>query len=207
MFAKFEKTRKYGPEFTRVCNATKLIHSVICHAFTAADETVVIGQLTKELMKVLRSDKMNQSGDRNFKDARLDLLIGFDFNSTMKLNNIFIENYIAVINKRSGNLHIDIPSFQPFRSIIAPGVYPHYRFYCIAAAFDFESLNCQCCQQKTGMLSFEKISPAISFDFRLTTYSGYHLFLFLALDLYSGSKGINGQNQNSSMAIVQIAGG
>ena len=96
-------------------------------------------RLTREMLKVVKSDTRSIRGERNILSGDLTLLKGFEFNEGGKLGTSLFIPFVTKIDRAAGILDISIPDFVPGDSIASPQGATHFRFISAAAEIDFEN--------------------------------------------------------------------
>jgi hypothetical protein len=81
----------------------------------------MVSRLTKQMVKVIQMDAVNPRGERNVIDGEAELLLGFEFNINGKLGTTLYAPYTSNIDRPTGILTVDIPSYIPSNMIAAPG--------------------------------------------------------------------------------------
>lgn len=123
----FARTRENGAEFGRAGNAGKVLRSAIRALLLNTADSRMIARLTREMMKVIQADTVNERGLRNVIDGEAELLTGFEFNANSKLGTVLFAPFTQSINRVTGVLEINIPSFIPVNMIAAPSGATHYK--------------------------------------------------------------------------------
>src|SRR5436189_1906032 len=123
----FQRTRENGFEFGRACFAGKLLRNAIRTLVQNTSDSKMVGRLTKEMMKVIKADETNPRGQRNVIDGESSLLKGFEFNINSKLGTTIFAPFTASINRATGELTVNIPSFSPVNMIAAAGGTTHFK--------------------------------------------------------------------------------
>src|SRR5258708_36725152 len=90
------------------------------------------------MMEVAKGDPINARGLRNVTDGDLGLLESFEFNEKKMLKVILGVDYSANIDRASGSMKIEIPSFIPREKLVpAPGA-THFKILSAGAEIDFD---------------------------------------------------------------------
>ena len=79
----FQRTRENGAEFGRAGKAGKVLRNSIRQLLQNVNDSRMVSRLTKEMVKVIQMDATNPRGQRNVIDGEAELLIGFDFLSSI----------------------------------------------------------------------------------------------------------------------------
>ena len=98
----------------------------------------MMSRLTKEMVKVIQAAAINARGLRNVIDGEAELLEGFKFNIEAQLSTSFYAPYTYSMDRATGIVSLQIPSFIPAHMIAAPSGATHYQLTVAAAEIDFE---------------------------------------------------------------------
>src|SRR5690349_2696653 len=134
----FERTRENNAEFGRAGKASKLMRTAFRPIIQNASDGRMISRLTAQMFKVIKEDTVNTRGQRNVIDGEAALLQGFEFNNQGKLTTTIFAPYTATLDRTTGNVVINIPSFIPNQMVAAPDGTTHFKFSMAAAEIDFE---------------------------------------------------------------------
>ncbi|HEU5147361.1 MAG TPA: hypothetical protein VFT90_11630 [Chryseosolibacter sp.] len=134
----FQRTRENNADFSRAGRAAKLLRNAFRGLLIATADRSVTGNLTREIMKVIQADQINPRGQRNVIDGEPILLEGFDFNRQGPLVKTFFAPFTAFINRATGTMVLDIPTFSIESGMQVPEGATHVRLKSAGAAIDFE---------------------------------------------------------------------
>ena len=82
----FQRTRENGAEFGRAGKAGRLLRTSVRPLLLKAADGRVASRMTREMVKVVKSDTSNNRGERKVTEGDVLLLKGFEFNQNGKLN-------------------------------------------------------------------------------------------------------------------------
>ena len=122
----FQRTRENGAEFGRAGAAGKVLRTSLRSLLQNTADSRMVGRLTREMMKVIQADAVNERGLRNVIDGEAELLEGFDFNVNGKLGTTLYAPFTGAINRVTGELVVTIPAFVPANMVAAPGGSTHF---------------------------------------------------------------------------------
>lgn len=178
----FERTRENMAEFERAGRSGKLLTDALRAVVNSASDPLQAARLTKAMSKVVKSDKVNDRGQRKVSEGNLQLLRGFDFNVDAKLTTVFFAPYTATVDRATGTLKVDIPVFVPKTLVKAPGNTTHFSIVCGAAEIDFDGGTQKGANVSTAELQYGmEPTEAISLSNVLTPNSTGALFLVLGV--------------------------
>jgi hypothetical protein len=134
----FERVRENGAEFSRAGKATKVLLDALKPLLKKTADRRVTSRLTRDMMKVVKADKTSSRGFRNVLDGEVALLEGFEFNIGSALGTSLFVQLNATIDRLTGKLTAQLPSFIPTDLINAPQGATHYRILSAGVEADFE---------------------------------------------------------------------
>jgi hypothetical protein len=170
----------------------------------------MIARLTKEMMKVIKADATNPRGQRNVIDGESELLKQFEFNANSKLGTTLYAPFTGSINRISGELTINVPSFIPVNMIAAPNGATHFKIVSAGTEIDFENGNYVADVKTTATLPWDSSATAvINLVNLVTANSTKPLFLSLGVEFYQEVNSIMYPLKNgafNSLALVEVSG-
>lgn len=160
------------------------------------------------MMKVIKADAVNERGQRNVIDGEALLLTGFDFNIGSKLNSTLFAPFTATINRVTGLLSINVPSYVPANMIAAPAGATHFKLVSAGTSVDFENKVFEALQQTSGYVALDgTTTPVLTLDHQLAVNSTHPLFLVLGIEFYQEVNGTFYSLKNgafNALSIVQV---
>lgn len=206
----FIRTRENGEEFGRAGKAGKLLRTAFRAMVQKASDTYMVGRLTKEFVKVIQADQVSVRGKRNVIDGEAELLQGFEFNLNGRLQSTLYAPFVANINRVTGDLSVDIPSFIPGDMIAAPAGATHYKVSYGLAEIDFESEKFVNNLQTLGESPIDQVPTA---PHNLTSNIGANstkpLFIALGIEFLQSVNGVLYNLKNgayNALSIVAVSG-
>lgn len=170
----------------------------------------MVSRLTQSMVKVIQADTTSERGLRNVIDGEAELLAGFEFNIRGKLGSSLFAPYTAGINRVSGEISVDIPSFIPSNVIAAPGGTTHFKIISAGLEIDFEAETFVEQHTETAILAWDATPTAvISHVNTVTANSTKPLFLTLGLEFYQEVNGSMYSLKNGAynpLALIQVSG-
>jgi hypothetical protein len=181
----FERTRENMAEFEWAARSGKLLTDAFRPVFGNASDSRQTARMSRAMSKVIKSDKLNDRGQRKVSDGDLQLLRGFEFNVEAKLTTVFFTPYTATIDRSTGTLKVDIPAFVPKKGLKAPHNTTHFSVVCGAAEINFDTGTQKGANSSTAELAFGKEPiQAISLSNVLTPNSTEAFFLVLGVTFH-----------------------
>ncbi len=201
----FQRTRENGAEFGRAGKAGKLLRQAFRPLLQHASDSKMVSRLTTEMMKVIQADATSERGLRNVLDGEAALLTGFDFNAGGKLGTTLYAPYTASINRATGALTVDVPSFVPVNVLSAPEGATHYQLLSAGAVVDFENQSFVMDDASTAPLPIDS-SPSAGqqLESQVTPASTKPLFLILGIAFYQQVNGTLYPLKNGAFNALQI---
>lgn len=206
----FQRTRENNAEFAKAGKAAALLRNAIRPVLQKAKDSRVTPRLLTEFLKVIKADATNPRGQRNVIDGETELLQGFNFNNNAPLGSTLFAAQTATINRVTGQLTIDIPSFVPEQAIVAPAGTTHFKILASAAAINFEQEEYESSAEETAMLPLDAApTAAINLACTVTPNSTHPLFLVSGIQFYQF---VNGNYYSlkdgsfNSLQLVKVSG-
>lgn len=206
----FQRTRENGAEFGRAGKAGKVLRNALRSLIQNITDGRLIARLVKEMMKVIHEDTVNPRGMRNVIDGEAALLEGFEFNSNSKLGTTLYAPFTATINRVTGKLTVNIPSFAPANMVAAPAGATHFKIVSSGVEIDFENETSVEDIQSTAELPWNAEATAvINLENSVTPNSTKPLFLALGIEFYQEVNGVKYPLKTgtfNSLALVKVSG-
>lgn len=206
----FQRTRENGAEFGRAGKAGKYLRTALRSLLQNVSDSRMIARLTKEMMKVIKADETNPRGFRNVIDGEAELLKGFEFNINSKLGTTLFAPFTGTINRVSGELTVNVPSFIPVNMVAAPGGATHFKIVSAGTEIDFEQGNYTADVKTTAALPWNATATAaINLVNSVTANSTKPLFLVMGIEFYQQVNGTLYSLKNgafNALALVDVSG-
>ncbi|MGL1885473.1 MAG: hypothetical protein OCD76_03070 [Reichenbachiella sp.] len=135
----FQRTRENGSEFGRAGKAGRVLRNAFRLMLQNSADSRVTSRLTKEMVRVVKSDTTHPRGERTASDGEIGFLEGFDFNIDSKLSSTMYADYTPSIDRVAGELGVSIDAMVPGNSIVFPSGATHVKIQAGAAEIDFEN--------------------------------------------------------------------
>lgn len=154
----FQRTRENNSEFGRAGKAGKIMRTAFRGALLKAADGRMVSRLTQRMVKVIQADSTSERGLRNVIDGEAELLAGFEFNIRGKLGTSLFAPYTAAIDRVTGELTVDVPSFIPTNMVAAPSGTSHYKIISAGAEIDFEAETFVVANSETAILPWDAVA-------------------------------------------------
>ena len=179
----FQRTRENGSEFGRAGTAGKILRTSLRSLLVNSADGRMVSRLTQAMVKVIQADMISVRGLRNVIDGEAELLNGFEFNIRGKLGTSLFAPFVAVIDRASGAISVDLDSFIPANMIAAPSGTTHYKIISAGAEVDFEAETFVEAHSETAILPWDAAATVpISQVNAVTPGSTKPLFLALGVE-------------------------
>jgi hypothetical protein len=204
----FQRTRENGKEFGKAGKAGRLLRTSLRQYLQNAADSRMVSRLTREMLKVIKSDPVNERGERTVPDGDLTQLKGFEFNIAGKLASTFYTSYEATVDRVTGELRIDVPSFSPASAIASPEGATHMRLISAGAAVDFEEDGYQAAASQSDEIELNQANtPLIELTNQLPADVTGPLFLVLGVEFFQSINGVSYPLKNgrfNSLALIEV---
>ena len=135
--ASLARTRENASEFGTAASAGKLIRTALRTLISTASDARMVSRLTQKTRAIVGMDETNDRGARVMdKDNALEL-VGFDFNASASLGQVFFGAYTAAA--AGADLTIGLPSLNGLTDVAAPQGATHFELVVASAAINFET--------------------------------------------------------------------
>jgi len=181
----FQRTRENLAEFGRAGKASKHLRAALRPVVRLVADRRMISRLTKEFMRVVKSDPSSSRGQRSAAKGNIALLQGFEFNAASPLSAAFHAPFASSIDRAGGTISVSIPSFVPANMISAPAGATHFRLMSSGAEVDFDAGTFTSNVVTTDLLPIN-LAPTEAFNLETLIPPGstHALFLVLGIDFY-----------------------
>jgi hypothetical protein len=204
----FQRTRENGQEFGRAGKGGKLLRKSIRILLQQASDRRVVSRLTRDLLAIVKTDPVNERGQRTIQDGDLTLLNGFECNLNGKLATTFFSEYSLAFDRATGEATLNVPAFSPSLRIAAPGGTTHFMLSLGAAELDFANETAVFNMDSTGVLPYTGADTAqLSLAASVTANSTLPVIQVLGVSFFQE---VNGQmyalknGANNALAIVNV---
>ncbi len=206
----FQRTRENGAEFGRAGTAGKTLRTALRTLLLNSSDSRMVSRLTQSMVKVIQADTTSERGLRNVIDGEAELLTGFEFNIRGKLGTSMFAPYTGGINRVSGEISVDIPSFIPSNMIAAPSGTTHFKITSAGTEIDFEADTFVSSYSETAILPWDFTPTAVISQINnVTPTSTKPLFLALGIEFFQQVNGSMYPLKNGAfnpLALVQVSG-
>ena len=204
----FERFRNNMAEFGRAGKAGKLLRTQTKSLLFNNCDRILIRRLTRELMRVIKSDPLSRPGDRSLQQGDLSLLKGFEFNPDCLFSVVFSAPYAVAVDSIAGTVSLDFPAFVPGENIKSPPGTTHFELTTAASILDFEKGEGITRINKTDMTAIG-IGETTSFHLQFALPPGidHPLFVFCGVNFYeevNGEMNLISSAESRPLQIVEV---
>lgn len=179
----FQRTRENGAEFGRAGKASKMLRQALRQYIQISSDSRVTSRLTAEMLRIIKTDNLNDRGLRVVSNGDLELLTGFDFNIGGKLSSTLFVPIQMNIDRAAGIANINIASFIPNKDIAFPSGSTHIRLISGLAEIDFDTEDVLFSGANSGEIVIgPQDSAPIDLAMNFTQNSSKELFLVLGVE-------------------------
>lgn len=201
----FERTRENNAEFSRAGKASKLLRTAFRPIIQNASDSRMISRLMAQMFAVIKADTTNTRGQRNVIDGEALLLQGFEFNNQGKLTTTIFAPYTVTLDRVTGNLAINIPSFVPNQMIAAPDGTTHFKFTLGAAEIDFETETFNVISSESAFIPWNnQLTTAVALTAQLPAASTHPMFALLNIEFVQQVNNLNYSLKNGAFNACSI---
>jgi hypothetical protein len=204
----FARTRENGAEFGRAGTAGKVLRTALRSLLLNTSDSRMLSRLTREMLKVIQADAVSARGQRNVIDGEALLLEGFEFNANSKLGTSLFASFTTTLNRVTGMLVINIPSFIPVNLVAAPSGATHFKLVSAGVEIDFENKTYVVETGSSGELPWDATATAaLNLQHQVTANSVHPLFLVMGIEFYQQVNGSMYSLKNgafNALALVKV---
>lgn len=186
----FAKLRKNNIEFTNAARAAKLLRISVTGILSDVTDGRVVSRLFALMVKAAKADMTNPRGERNVLDGDLHFLEGFNFNVKSHLNTVLKASFVSSVDRVTGKLEIQIPSFTPATMLEKPKDATHFKLISAGTELDFPGNVSVKKEYESDFLPLNNVATAvIDIVHQLTANNVHPLFLLLGVTFFSKVNG------------------
>ena len=201
----FQRTRENGSEFGAAGKGGKIVRNAIRILLQNAKDKRVVSRLTTDLLKVVKTDTVNDRGARTIQDGNMSLIEGFEFNTNGKLGSTLFTPSINAFDRVTGEATVSIAAFVPSVRIAAPNGTTHFKVVTGVAALDFDAETSTFENDETAILPYDSATTAaIDLSATITANSVLPVIQILGIEFYQEVNGAMYPLKNGSYNALSI---
>jgi hypothetical protein len=207
-----QRTRENASEFGGSAKAAKTLRTALRQVVQNSSDKRMVSRLTKKFIEVIKTDEINDRGQRNILDAETELLQGFEFNDGAKFDTTVFTPINPVINRATGLCEIRIDATTPTRDIVAPTGATHYKIVAAAASVNFEAETSVSKTAESALMPYNSTptgDDTLDLEMALGANSTNPIFVVVGIEFYQQVNGKNYPLQNgafNALKIVAVSG-
>ncbi len=206
----FLRARQCGAEFGRASKAGKLMRRAFHPLLQHLPDNFMTGRLTREMLRVVKTDPVNSHGQRNIVEGDMSLLQGFEFNPDAPLSGTFDKSCLPVINRETGAFGVSVLGLNPrFDVRKQPGA-THLKFVAAASQINFREWSHDTLCVESGLISIgPETAVSVNLSGTLTMRSDLPCFLVFGIEYWCRIEGTfyrlnNGEFNSLSIVLVSV---
>lgn len=201
----FQRTRENGSEFGRAGKAGKVLRDAIRLLLQNVTDKRLSNNLQRNLMKVIKTDAVNDRGQRTIQDGDMSLLQNFDFNTKAKFGRTLYADITHNLDRVTGEGTIDIQPFEPMTMVEAPGGTTHFKVVTGVAELDFVNENSVFDSDESSILPWDSSTTSvISMSATVTAASTLPLIQVVGVEFYQEVNGTMYPLKNGAFNALNI---
>jgi hypothetical protein len=136
--------------------------------------------LVRRMLEILRTDPVNNRGERQVAAGNWMLIQGLDMNVKANLATV-LKLEISYANTAS-NWQVSIPSFQPSDFLWIPEGATHFRVFAVGASVDFSTLERNFLMTNSAELPVSGLTTEITLNIAKATLVNSHKVFLLGIE-------------------------
>jgi len=183
---KFKNTLRNAEEFRRAIEGARQLRFAMAQYIKPVADGKLNGRMNAAMLKTLKSDRGHHYGKRCIINGEPGLLENFNFNKNHSLNNLFRAEHRSYIDAATGQMQVDIRSFNPRKDLSIPKGASHFKLVSVASSLEFKAEMPARSEQESALypVSAGRI-PALRLQHSVSTEAGAFLFLALGIEFYT----------------------
>ncbi|MEO8771517.1 MAG: hypothetical protein ABI402_15585 [Ferruginibacter sp.] len=203
---RYARLRENMSEFDRGVSAGKKMRIAVQDALLNCSDKRLGTRLNQAMMTVLASDPTGKRGERSVANGNAALLKGFNFSTASQLSTSMKLAFAFAIDRLTGKLTADIPSFVPEDVLVPSKGATHFKIHSAGVEINFgNNLHNTKMFESAGIALGTDPTPVINILHDLGANSTNPLFLLVGIKFYQEVNGVfYPLKSNSSNALTII---
>ena len=205
----YERVRENAANFGNASSAASKIRMCVYTFLAQRKDGKMFRNLQSLVTKVIKLDPTGARGKQQIKSEYLDLLVGFEMNSTCSFKSVFNTRFNINADRVSGKVDINIPAFIPGLRINAPKGSTHFTLIAAASVINFDG------NEKPQQVHFESepmpLNDSLTDDwkiaFTLLPGSVHPIFIYLGVEFTEATLGVRSpvaHRKKDALCIVKV---
>lgn len=186
---RFARTRENIAEFKTNASSVKLLKDTIRPAILKISDSKLHQRLVRELMTVLRTDPVNNRGERQVSEGNWQLIHGMEMNGNASLSDT-LKTELS-LNDNEEEWEVSLPDFLPTDYMAIPEGTTHFKVFTAGASLDFTTGDRAFLMDATPSLPINQIAVGFSLTLSKATLSHSHRVFLVGIEFLQN---VNGQD-------------
>lgn len=196
-------TKQNYTEFSHAARSAKLVRVAFRNLLMHAKNVETSNSFTGIMFSVIKSDVLNERGNRQASQGNLSLLERHEFNNETRVTNCINAPYKCSIDRHSGHVQIAFDSFIPRDALRRPKGATHFRIGMAAAELDFTTLSENHVETYSTLMSIDHLrGDNIVLSGTLTPGTKSSVIIALGLEFYERFGSTTSLIKPTGLAIV-----
>ncbi|MFD2035158.1 hypothetical protein ACFSKL_10170 [Belliella marina] len=203
---RYARTRENIAEFKTAAEAVRLLKDSIRPAILKISDSRIHQRLVKRMLEILRTDPVNNRGERSVAEGDWDLLQGLEMNAKAGLTSVLRPD--IAINNAVGDWDVSIPPFLPRDFILIPEGASHFRIFVAGASVDFSTGTKNFLTVSSGEMSINSQTTVLQLAIDKATLVDPNKVFLLGIEFLQEVNGLyyalsNGAHNAAAIMMVQ----
>ena len=196
----FERVRENAEAFGNGSISAKLVKLCVKRFIRWRPDLDRFHRLKTLSSKLIKLDSVSAPGKGKITMENAKYLLGFEFNSKYSLRSFFNARFSTNVNRKTGEVQINIPSFIPTDRINVPKGTTHYKIVAAGSVIDFYDKKYVTKQYESGNMLWDDVATGdIHISLTVPPKSKLPIFIFLGLEFLEVTMGITSSVAMHSM--------
>ncbi|SFI78802.1 hypothetical protein [Myroides guanonis] len=201
----FKRTRENAQEFGHSGKIGSLIRRAFRPVTMGISDSKLTSRFVKVLMSVVKTDAVNNRGDRLVTGGVMNLMEGFDFNVKANLKKSFFNNYDIQWDRTTGESKITFAPFVPQEHVGVPNGTTHFRIVAGSASIDFDTQVYELKLDRSTILPWDQTEIVdLELIASLAANSTNPVITVLGIEFYQEVNGVNYMLNNGGFNAASI---
>ncbi len=201
---RYLRTRENATEFGRASSSAKLLRQALRESLLRFTNGSIVNRLNSRMLRVVKSDAVNERGMRVIHHKNTALLKGFSFHPSTILSDVFFHEISHKVDRGKGIAEINIPPFSADLAIQSSSGATHFRFSAAVACVDFGNKKYSTEVQHTAIYGLRDTIEDIHFDWVIPKGASQPIFTVLGIEFFATYGNIVHPMENKSFNVMGI---
>ncbi|MFD2201819.1 hypothetical protein [Shivajiella indica] len=197
---RFARTRENIREFTENARVTKLVLDTLRPATLRIADPKIYQRMVRLFMQILRTDPVNNRGDRKVSEGDWDLFQGFELNARSGLSSTLRVEFAQV--NTATEWGVSLPAFLPSDFLVVPEGATHFKVFIAGVSVEMDTGERTLQMESTAELPVNQQADPISLSLQKAEVPEPHKAFILGVEFVQL---VNGQHYNINNGIFNAA--